>query len=182
MGALTCSWMSRAGSCLHDSSPSCADSRNSAKADQLKRCRASPSVSAGRVPWRHHMAAAKAGDAVYACPNSARGQKGGASWSIPPFSWPTMCWAGLTSWSGRKPEAKRDILSGQGRRKEFGAQVMQLLKENHEVSTIIGGRYIHPVGALVGGVREAPHRRRARPSHPVEETGSKTACSRTWCC
>jgi len=36
--------------------------------------------------------------------------------------------------------------------REAGAQVMSLLSENHEIAKIIGGRYIHSVGALVGGM------------------------------
>jgi coenzyme F420-reducing hydrogenase alpha subunit len=29
---------------------------------------------------------------------------------------------------------------------------MQLLKDNHEITAMIGGRYIHSVSAIVGGV------------------------------
>jgi F420-non-reducing hydrogenase large subunit len=38
---------------------------------------------------------------------------------------------------------------------EIGATVMNLLKENHEATAIIGGRYIHSVNALVGGVSKS---------------------------
>jgi len=54
------------------------------------------------------------------------------------------------------PKAERNILGVVCKvGKEIGARVMQLLKENHEASAIIGGRYIHPVGALVGGVSKS---------------------------
>jgi F420-non-reducing hydrogenase large subunit len=36
--------------------------------------------------------------------------------------------------------------------REVGAQVMRLIGENHEICKIVGGRFIHPVGALVGGM------------------------------
>ena len=38
---------------------------------------------------------------------------------------------------------------------EIGSQVMGLLKDNHDATAIIGGRYIHSVSALVGGVSKA---------------------------
>ena len=112
----------------------------------------------GVCPLAHHMAAAKAGDAVYhvEIPSAARKIRelmysaffvadhathfyvlGGPDFVVGPEA----------------PKSDRNILGvvhTVGR--EIGAHVMQLLKENHEVATIIGGRYIHPVGALVGGV------------------------------
>ncbi|RLI10127.1 Ni/Fe hydrogenase subunit alpha, partial [Candidatus Bathyarchaeota archaeon] len=36
--------------------------------------------------------------------------------------------------------------------KKIGAKVMQLLRDNHEITAIIGGRYIHSVSAIIGGV------------------------------
>jgi F420-non-reducing hydrogenase large subunit len=36
--------------------------------------------------------------------------------------------------------------------REVGAQVMSLIGENHEICKIVGGRFIHPVSALVGGM------------------------------
>jgi F420-non-reducing hydrogenase large subunit len=51
------------------------------------------------------------------------------------------------------PKAERNILGVVKKvGKEIGAKVMQLLKENHEVNAIIGGRYIHPVGGIIGGM------------------------------
>src|SRR5512136_2097378 len=51
------------------------------------------------------------------------------------------------------PVAERNIL-GVVRKvgTEIGAQVMQLLQDNHEITAIIGGRYIHSVGAVIGGM------------------------------
>ena len=112
----------------------------------------------GVCPVAHHMAAAKAGDAVYNVDPPPAAKKlrelqymsffvadhgthfyvlGGPDFVVGPEA----------------PKAERNIL-GVVRKvgKEIGARVMQLLSENHEVSSIIGGRYIHPVGALVGGM------------------------------
>ena len=51
------------------------------------------------------------------------------------------------------PKEERNIL-GVVRKvgREVGAQVMKLIGENHEICKIVGGRFIHPVGALVGGM------------------------------
>ena len=61
------------------------------------------------------------------------------------------------------PKAERNIL-GVMRKvgREIGAQVMQLLKENHEV-VHHHRRALHPSGGSAGGRREqTPHRRRTR--------------------
>jgi F420-non-reducing hydrogenase large subunit len=51
------------------------------------------------------------------------------------------------------PKAERNILGVINKvGKEVGATVMGLLKDNHEATAIIGGRYIHSVNSLVGGV------------------------------
>ncbi len=51
------------------------------------------------------------------------------------------------------PKAERNILGVINKvGEEIGATVMGLLKDNHEAAAIIGGRYIHSVNALVGGV------------------------------
>lgn len=112
----------------------------------------------GVCPLAHHMAAAKAGDAVYKVDPPPAAKKlrelqymsffvadhgthfyvlGGPDFVVGPEA----------------PKAERNIL-GVVRKvgKEIGARVMQLLGENHEVSSIIGGRYIHSVGAIIGGM------------------------------
>ncbi len=106
----------------------------------------------------HHIAAAKAGDAVYHVEPPPAGKKlrellysaffvadhathfyvlGGPDFVVGPDA----------------PKGERNIL-GVVRKvgREAGARVMGLLSENHEIAKIIGGRYIHSVGALVGGM------------------------------
>lgn len=112
----------------------------------------------GVCPIAHHMAAAKAGDAVYHVdpPQTAKKLRelmysaffvadhathfyilGGPDFVVGPDA----------------PKSERNIL-GVVRKvgKEIGAKVMQMLKDNHEIAAIIGGRYIHSVSAIIGGV------------------------------
>jgi len=112
----------------------------------------------GVCPIAHHMAAAKAGDAVYhvEIPSAAKKLRelmysaffvadhathfyvlGGPDFVVGPDA----------------PKAERNILGvvrAVGR--ELGARVMKGILDNHKITSIIGGRYIHPVSALVGGV------------------------------
>ncbi len=112
----------------------------------------------GVCPIAHHMAAAKAGDAVYhvEIPSAARKIRelmysaffvadhathfyvlGGPDFVVGPGA----------------PKEERNIL-GVVRKvgRELGSKVMEGILNNHRIAQIIGGRYIHPVGALVGGV------------------------------
>lgn len=112
----------------------------------------------GVCPVAHHLAAAKAGDAVYHVDPPPAAKKirelmnsaffvadhathfyvlGGPDFIVGPDA----------------PKAERNIL-GVVRKvgREVGARVMGLLKDNHEIVAIIGGRYIHSVAAIVGGV------------------------------
>lgn len=112
----------------------------------------------GVCPIAHHIAAAKAGDAVYHVEPPPAGKKlrellysaffvadhathfyvlGGPDFVVGPDA----------------PKGERNIL-GVVRKlgRDAGARVMGLLSENHEIAKIIGGRYIHSVGALVGGM------------------------------
>ncbi|MCB2202654.1 Ni/Fe hydrogenase subunit alpha [bacterium] len=112
----------------------------------------------GVCPIAHHMAAAKAGDAVYHVDPPPTAKKlrelmysaffvadhathfyilGGPDFVVGPDA----------------PKSERNIL-GVVRKvgKEIGGKVMQLLKDNHEIAAMIGGRYIHSVSAIVGGV------------------------------
>jgi F420-non-reducing hydrogenase large subunit len=51
------------------------------------------------------------------------------------------------------PKSERNILGVVKKvGKEIGAKVMRSLKDNHEITAIIGGRYIHSVSAIIGGV------------------------------
>ena len=112
----------------------------------------------GVCPLAHHMAAAKAGDAVYhvEIPPAAKKIRelmysaffvadhathfyalGGPDFVVGPDA----------------PKAERNILGvvkAVGR--ELGAAVFKSILDNHKVTAIIGGRYIHPVNCLVGGV------------------------------
>lgn len=112
----------------------------------------------GVCPLAHHMAAAKAGDAVYQVDPPPAAKKlrellyssffvadhathfyilGGPDFVVGPDA----------------PKSERNILGVVKKvGREVGSRVMQLLGENHEIAKIIGGRYIHPVGALVGGM------------------------------
>ena len=112
----------------------------------------------GVCPIAHHVAAAKAGDAVYHVDIPPAAKKirelmyaaffvadhathfyvlGAPDFVVGPDA----------------PKAERNIL-GIVRKvgKQVGARVMQFLRDNHEITEIIGGRYVHPVGALIGGV------------------------------
>jgi F420-non-reducing hydrogenase large subunit len=112
----------------------------------------------GVCPIAHHVAAAKAGDAVYNVDPPPTAKKiremmyshffvsdhalhfyalGGPDFVVGPDA----------------PKEERNILGVINKvGTEIGATVMGLLKDNHEAAAIIGGRYIHSVTALVGGV------------------------------
>jgi F420-non-reducing hydrogenase large subunit len=112
----------------------------------------------GVCPIAHHMAAAKAGDAVYQVdpPSTAKKLRelmyshffvsdhalhfyalGGPDFVVGPAA----------------PKAERNVLGVINKvGTDIGKTVMGLLKDNHEATAIIGGRYIHSVNALVGGV------------------------------
>jgi F420-non-reducing hydrogenase large subunit len=112
----------------------------------------------GVCPIAHHMCAAKAGDAVYHVEVPPAGKKlrelmynaffvadhathfyalGGPDFVVGPEA----------------PKGERNIL-GVVRKVgvDIGATVMQLLQDNHEICAIVGGRYIHPVACIPGGL------------------------------
>ena len=115
----------------------------------------------GVCPLAHHMAAAKAGDAVYNVDPPPTAKKlrelmyshfyvadhalhfyalGGPDFVVGPDA----------------PKAERNVLGVIKKvGTDIGATVMGLLKDNHEATAIIGGRYIHSVNALVGGVSKS---------------------------
>lgn len=115
----------------------------------------------GVCPTAHHMAAAKAGDAVYGVqpPPAARKIRelvhnafiagdhgthffvlGGPDLLVGPDADP----------------AQRNILGVVSKvGVAMGRRVMQHLKESHEVVSLLGGRFVHPVLALPGGVAKA---------------------------
>jgi len=112
----------------------------------------------GVCPIAHHLAAAKAGDAVYhvEIPPTAKKLRElmNSAFFAADHAIHFYALAGPDFVVGPDaPKAERNIL-GVVRKvgKEVGGRVMQHLHENHEITAIIGGRYIHPAGALIGGV------------------------------
>jgi F420-non-reducing hydrogenase large subunit len=112
----------------------------------------------GVCPLAHHMAAAKAGDAVYHVdpPEAAKKIRElmYSSFFVADHATHFYVLGGPDFIVGPEaPKGERNIL-GVVRKvgKEIGGRAIQLLQDNHEINAIIGGRYIHPVAALVGGV------------------------------
>ena len=112
----------------------------------------------GVCPLAHHMAAAKAGDAVYHVEPPPTGKMIRelmySSFFVADHATHFFVLGGPDFVVGPEaPKSERNIL-GVVRKvgKEIGSRAIQLLQENHEVNAIIGGRYIYPVAALVGGV------------------------------
>jgi F420-non-reducing hydrogenase large subunit len=115
----------------------------------------------GVCPIAHHVAAAKAGDAVYHVDPPPTAKKLRelmySAFFVADHALHFYALAGPDFVVGPDaPKAERNIL---GVLKtvgtEIGSQVMGLLKDNHDAAAIIGGRYIHSVSALVGGVSKA---------------------------
>jgi F420-non-reducing hydrogenase large subunit len=112
----------------------------------------------GVCPIAHHVAAAKAGDAVYHVdpPPAAKKLRELMYSAFFIADHATHFYAlGAPDFvvGPDAPKAERNILGVVKKvGKEVGAQVMKLLQENHEAAGIIGGRYIHSVSCLVGGV------------------------------
>jgi F420-non-reducing hydrogenase large subunit len=112
----------------------------------------------GVCPIAHHMAAAKAGDAVYHVDPPPTAKKLRelmySTFFVADHATHFYALAGPDFVVGPDaPKAERNILGVIKKvGEEVGAQVVGLLKDNHDAAAIIGGRYIHPVGALIGGV------------------------------
>jgi F420-non-reducing hydrogenase large subunit len=112
----------------------------------------------GVCPLAHHMASVKAGDAAYHVDPPPAAKKLRelmySSFFVADHATHFYALAGPDFVVGPDaPKAERNILGVVKKvGREIGAKVMQLLKENHEVSAIIGGRYIHPVGCVIGGM------------------------------
>jgi F420-non-reducing hydrogenase large subunit len=112
----------------------------------------------GVCPIAHHLAAAKAGDAVYGVeiPSTAKKLRELMNSAFFVADHATHFYVlGAPDFvlGPDAPKAERNVL-GIVRKvgREIGARVMQLLQDNHEIAAIIGGRYIHSVSAIVGGV------------------------------
>jgi F420-non-reducing hydrogenase large subunit len=112
----------------------------------------------GVCPLAHHMAAAKAGDAVYHVDPPPTAKKLRelmySTFFVADHATHFYVLAGPDFVVGpNAPKAERNILGVIKKvGEEVGAVVMGLLKDNHEAAAIIGGRYIHSVNALPGGV------------------------------
>jgi F420-non-reducing hydrogenase large subunit len=112
----------------------------------------------GVCPIAHHTAAAKAGDAVYHVdiPSTAKKLRELMYSAFFVADHATHFYAlGAPDFvvGPDAPKAERNILGVVKKvGKEIGARVMQLLQDNHEITAFIGGRYIHPVGAVIGGM------------------------------
>jgi len=112
----------------------------------------------GVCPLAHHMAAAKAGDAVYHVEPPPTAKKLRelmySTFFVADHATHFYALAGPDFVVGPgAPKADRNVLGVIKKvGVEIGEQVMGLLKDNHDAAAIIGGRYIHSVNALVGGV------------------------------
>ncbi len=112
----------------------------------------------GVCPLAHHMAAAKAGDAVYHVdpPPAAKKLRELVYSSFYVADHATHFYAlGAPDFvvGPDAPKAERNLLGVVKKvGLEIGGKVVQLLQENHEVAAIIVGRYIHSVSCLIGGM------------------------------
>ncbi|MGD9101308.1 MAG: Ni/Fe hydrogenase subunit alpha, partial [Anaerolineae bacterium] len=112
----------------------------------------------GVCPLAHHTAAAKAGDAVYHVdpPPTAKKLRELMYATFFVADHATHFYAlGAPDFvvGPGAPKAERNVLGVIKKvGTEIGAQVMGLLKDNHDAAAIIGGRYIHSVSALIGGM------------------------------
>lgn len=112
----------------------------------------------GVCPLAHHMAAAKAGDAVYKVdpPPTAKKLREMlyASFFVADHATHFYALAAPDFVVGPDaPKAERNLLGlVQKVGQETGARVVQLLQENHEIAAIVAGRYIHSVSCVIGGM------------------------------
>ena len=112
----------------------------------------------GVCPLAHHVAAAKAGDAVYNVdpPSAAKKLREllYASFFVADHATHFYALAAPDFVVGPDaPKAERNLLGViQKVGEKTGARVVQLLQDNHKVAAIIAGRYIHSAGCIVGGM------------------------------
>jgi F420-non-reducing hydrogenase large subunit len=112
----------------------------------------------GVCPTAHHLAAAKAGDAVYHVAPPPAGamirELLNSTFFAGDHATHFYVLGGPDFVVGPEAEkADRNIL-GVVRKvgREVGAKAIELIQNNHEICKVIGGRFIHPVTAIVGGV------------------------------
>jgi F420-non-reducing hydrogenase large subunit len=112
----------------------------------------------GVCPLAHHMAAAKAGDAVYHVdpPPAAKKLRELLYASFFVADHATHFYAlGAPDFvvGPDAPKAERNLLGVVKKvGLEIGGKVIQLLQENHEIAAIVAGRYIHSVSCIIGGM------------------------------
>ncbi|MCP4544492.1 MAG: Ni/Fe hydrogenase subunit alpha [Chloroflexi bacterium] len=112
----------------------------------------------GVCPLAHHMAAAKAGDAVYHVDPPPAAKKLRelvySSFFVADHATHFYALGGPDFVVGPDaPKEERNLLGVVKKvGLEIGGKVVQLLQENHEVAAIIAGRYIHSVSCIVGGM------------------------------
>jgi len=112
----------------------------------------------GVCPLAHHMAAAKAGDAVYNVdpPSAAKKLREllYASFFVADHATHFYALAAPDFVVGPDaPKGERNLLGViQKVGEKTGARVVQLLQDNHKIAAIIAGRYIHSAGCIVGGM------------------------------
>ena len=112
----------------------------------------------GVCPLAHHVAAAKAGDAVYNVdpPSAAKKLREllYASFFVADHATHFYALAAPDFVVGPDaPKGERNLLGViQKVGEKTGARVVQLLQDNHKIAAIIAGRYIHSAGCIVGGM------------------------------
>jgi len=115
----------------------------------------------GVCPPAHHMAAAKAADAVYHVDPPPTAKKLRellySAFYVADHATHFYILSGPDFVVGPDADpAERNIFGLIAKvGLETGKRVIQALQENHEAVAILGGRYIHPVSALPGGVSKA---------------------------
>jgi F420-non-reducing hydrogenase large subunit len=112
----------------------------------------------GVCPLAHHVAAAKAGDAVYHVDPPPAAKKLRellyASFFVADHATHFYALAAPDFVVGPDaPKAQRNLLGVvQKVGQDTGARVVQLLQENHEIAKIVAGRYIHSASCIPGGM------------------------------
>jgi len=112
----------------------------------------------GVCPLAHHVAAAKAGDAVYNVdpPSAAKKLREllYASFFVADHATHFYALAAPDFVVGPDaPKGERNLLGViQKVGEKTGARVVQLLQDNHKIAAIIAGRYIHSAGCIIGGM------------------------------
>jgi F420-non-reducing hydrogenase large subunit len=112
----------------------------------------------GVCPWAHHLASAKAADAVYGVEPTEAAKKiremGYSAFFVHDHLLHFYLLALPDFIPGpRAPPAERNVVGLLNRvGKELGGRLLRAFKYSHEIQEIVGGRSTHPVFCLPGGV------------------------------